>query len=65
LSRPALIRLDLVFGLKGPGRPGLAEVNLSFAVSSPDPTIYAWDRGAWQPSAQRAWTAAGWFPPVT
>lgn len=34
-----------------------------FELSRPAATIFAWD-GEWVPSAQRVWTATGWFPAV-
>lgn len=63
MSRPRNIRQSLFFGVKGLGKPALVVQPLSFSVNSPTPTIYVYDRGDWQPSAQRAWTTADeWFP---
>lgn len=64
MSRPRNISLGLVFSVKGLGKPGLVTLDLSFAVSSPDPTIMFWDGGDLRAAAQRTWTGTDWFPPV-
>lgn len=64
LPRPTFTDLDFGFGVKGTGLPTIIDADVSFAVSAPDPNIYAFDRGAWQPVAQRVWTGTEWYPGV-
>lgn len=63
MSRPSSIRLNLAFRVKGLGVPTYIDLDLAFAVNAPEATIYVFDRGDWQPAAQRVRTADGeWFP---
>ena len=65
MARPTLMRMDVAFRVKGLGSSTVVDIDLTFEIDAPAPTVYVFERGDWQPSAQRAWTDDDlWFPGV-